>query len=461
VALASFANRFAGKTGIVVGRGPTTFDFRDLDKADGPVFFINDAVALERYVSHDDSFFFALDHPQAHWLRRTEIHEPIRSLPVLLEGNKWGKPGDPRGTRGARRVTWFKSPTTFKDRWDALSQSRDDIAASSQLYLARGTIQPLIHFAWFTGITQLKLIGCDGINDPARVYDDRLPDWSGRRPGMIYDGIRRRQDDVLRHLGVRPEYIGTPAPQKVASELKPEVTLITPTRDAPQAFALCERWMEQQHFGGRVQWIVVDDGDDPIQCTLGQTHIRREPQADDPDHTLARNLLAAIPHVAADKALIIEHDDYYPPNFVSEMVELLDHACLVGTQHDRYYNVRDRRFRSMRNTEHSSLFATGMRRPALDHLADLCLSDDVYVDMKLWKTWTGSKLLIDRDDARAPQAVGIKCLPGRKSMATLNGRWSAAQSTDAGNPDPAGDILRRWVPLDHETYLAFGSTSIS
>ncbi len=455
------AAAYPGKTGVVVGRGPTDFDFRDLAKIDGPVFFINDAVVCEQYITHDDAFWFALDHPQAHWLRRTGDHEPIRSLPVLQEGGKWGRPGDPRGTRGARRVMWFKSPTTFKNRWDALSQSRDQIVESGQLYLARGTIQPLIHFAWFAGIARLQLIGCDGINDPSRVYDGRLPNLSGRGPGMIYDGIRRRQDEVMRHLGVRAEYVGAPAPRKLVRELKPEVTLITPTRDAPQAFALCERWMEQQPFGGRIQWLVVDDGDEPTQCTQGQTHIRRPPAADDPDHTLARNLLAAIPHVAADKVLIIEHDDYYPPNYVGEMVELLDRADLVGTANDRYYNARDRRFKSMRNSEHSSLFSTGMRRPTLDHLAKTCESSDDYIDTRLWKTWTGSKLLIDRDAPESPQAVGIKCLPGRKSLATLNGRWSAEGSVAAGEPDHAGEILQRWIPLDHETYLAFGGTSIS
>ncbi len=462
VPFASFANRHAGQVGYVLGRGETTFDYRDLLNVDGPVFMINDSVSAEQYVPHDDVYFFALDSDHNHWLRQTDEHPPIRSLPVLMEGD-WGLPGFPRRVRGARRVCWYLNPMNFTDRWLALDQTREQLAASRMLYRGRGTIQPLIHFAWFAGVNHLRLIGCDGINDPSKPYDERLPNLSGRQPGMIYDGIRRRQDEVIAKLGMTAEYVGTPAARPRATvPPKPLVTLITPTRDAPEAFALCETWMERQDFAGAVQWIVVDDGDQPITCTQGQLYIRRQPTADDPDHTLGLNLLEAIPNVQADRVIIIEHDDYYPQDYLRRMMDLLAQADLVGTSNDRYYNVRDRRWRRCRNTAHSSLFATGMRRSVLDHLARVCREWQTFIDITLWRSWDGPKLLIDRDTPEAPQAVGIKCLPGRKSLTTLNGRWSAqAAGVTDGEPDPSGDVLRQWIPADYQKYLPFAGAGIS
>lgn len=213
IPFASFRDRHAGKTAVVVGRGETTFHWPDLAHVDGPVFFINAKVAMERHVRHDNVYFFALDHEHSHWLRQTQEHHPVRSLPVLLEGPDWGRPGRPRRVQGARRVCWF-AQNTFTDPMLALEQTPEQLALSRELYRARGTIQPLLHFAWFCGVRHVRLIGCDGINDPNRVYDKTDADAggrvSGKKPGMIYDAIRKRADLVMKTLGIQAEYLGTP-----------------------------------------------------------------------------------------------------------------------------------------------------------------------------------------------------------------------------------------------------------
>jgi len=78
---ASFCNRFAGRTGWVVGRGPTRFRYEDLRSCAGPVFFVNDAVGQETWLPGDTpSFFFAHDSSMECWL----LDPRRRSIPVLI-----------------------------------------------------------------------------------------------------------------------------------------------------------------------------------------------------------------------------------------------------------------------------------------------------------------------------------------------------------------------------------------
>src|SRR5687767_12331328 len=96
---------------------------------------------------------------------------------------------------------------------------------------------------------------------------------------------------------------------------KPDVSLLTATRGRPEAFRLCERWAERQTFAGHIQWIVVDDGQRPTMCTMGQQYVRREPSLSR-GCTLADNLLAAIPLIESDKIVFIEDDDWYAADYV-------------------------------------------------------------------------------------------------------------------------------------------------
>jgi hypothetical protein len=206
--------RFAGQTGWVVGRGPTRYRYEDLAAADGPVFFINDAVAEERQLPHGHpSFFFAHDRSMAAWLRSPGL----RSQPVLITDQpKTGADGERRPGLLAGpddpllrevpqallyRGTGPLDPATILDR------SREEIRDHGQLYLANGTIQPLLHFAWYVGCSRLKLIGCDGL--PGVGYDARLENRSrSQQQNALF--IRRRQEVLLRRLNLPAEYLGTP-----------------------------------------------------------------------------------------------------------------------------------------------------------------------------------------------------------------------------------------------------------
>jgi hypothetical protein len=57
----------AGRSCYVIGRGPTDFDYASLGDLAEPIFFINDAVCMEKHAK-SETFFFAHDAQMLVWL---------------------------------------------------------------------------------------------------------------------------------------------------------------------------------------------------------------------------------------------------------------------------------------------------------------------------------------------------------------------------------------------------------
>lgn len=221
IPFASFKNRYADREGWIVGRGPTQFCGEELASVPGPVFFINDAVAWERHVTHPDSFFFAVE-----WPKFAAYAWRIKSIAMM--GFLHDHPAD-----GIARVMRYQH--AFKSTrdehnpvgplWHLLDQSREKLAESRMLYQHGSTMLLAIHFAWFCGIERLNLVGCDCLpttsrgghpatsKDPKEAYNPALPcetDDHGGVSGGIHPTLRRRHDEVIRRLGMRANYLGTP-----------------------------------------------------------------------------------------------------------------------------------------------------------------------------------------------------------------------------------------------------------
>jgi len=273
----------------------------------------------------------------------------------------------------------------------------------------------------------------------------------------------------------------------------PDVTLITTTRDRPEAFALCAHWMSRQTFRGQVQWVVVDDGDQPVETSHleraatwpGWTvkHLRREPSA--AACTLQDNLIAAVRSVEGPKVLIVEDDDYYSPLYLEEMIWRLNSTDLVGEMHAKYYNVRDRRWESAENTYHACLCRTGFKANLLNQLEAAARKSktegDPYVDLRLWKVSQQAQPVTPTNEnmwhnpampqpiARQPLvvsrtvglpgaiagklfsrrglSVGIKGMPGRGGLG--NGHAAGALK----NADPGWEKLIEWLGSDAHMYM--------
>lgn len=219
------------------------------------------------------------------------------------------------------------------------------------------------------------------------------------------------------------------------------LTLVTPTRDRPEAFALCVKWMQRQSYFGLVQWIVIDDGDEPtklgvpgmedVSTRWNFQYVRRNPSKD--LCTLADNLMAAIPKITGEKIVVIEDDEWYGSDYLAQMAGLLNEAELVGENNARYYNVKSRRWWCPDNQKHASLCRTAMKSSMIPALAAACRASkdagDVFVDLRLWGQVEGSALPPSTKLVPSILSVGVKGMPGRGGAGKSH-KWDAFRERD-------------------------------
>lgn len=225
------------------------------------------------------------------------------------------------------------------------------------------------------------------------------------------------------------------------------ITVITPTGDRQLAFALCKRWMENQTRQPD-QWIVIDDGKDPLTPLDGMTYIRRTPLPDDPPHTVVLNHRAALPKITGGKILIMEDDDYYAPSYIEEVASRLDLSEVVGICMSKYYHLPTGGYRIVGDSTHASLGQTAFRASFLPKFeAILSETTKPFVDMRVWKNVGSSGDLFV--DEVVPLYLGIKGLPGRRGIGVGH------RSETYGNSKDTGDraMLKQWVPGDYQIYL--------
>jgi hypothetical protein len=210
----SFCNAYANQECFVIGRGPTRYEYSDLTAVRCPIFFINDAVALEKFTK-TESFFFAHDLRMACWLKRG-----IKSTAVLPR-NRMGKiisgPNDPALNTASCPILLYNWRTV--SRTTLLQLSRDALRDLGELYEHSGTIHSLLHFVWYCGFTRVNFIGCDGISNYRAPYDSRIPNLSESSPFSAYRQIFAVQEYLCKTLRLDRKYLGSPeklAPTQVA-----------------------------------------------------------------------------------------------------------------------------------------------------------------------------------------------------------------------------------------------------
>jgi len=188
-------------------------------------------------------------------------------------------------------------------------------------------------------------------------------------------------------------------------------TLVTPTCDRPEAFALCQKWMARQTIPYH-QWIVLDDGLNPAKCTMGQIHLcYTKTRGKGSLANKLKLLLSDSSTITGDAIALIEDDDWYAPNYLELAASRFEDYDMIGEGHALYYNVRRRWWHLHTNDRHASLCQTLIRRSGLEAFA-ACLNDpDPFIDVRLWKTKLRSKLYLPEIDRHS--LVGIKGLyPG-------------------------------------------------
>jgi hypothetical protein len=310
------------------------------------------------------------------------------------------------------------------DKW---AKIRQPLIGSLALLMRRSTLQAITQTSQWANwpkadcVDQLIHRACAEQNIPVLTHNPSLVQHTGDT-AAIYADRKLTRNRVAKDWS-----------QDWWNPLR--VTVITPTGDRPEAFALCERWISQQTYTGQIQWIVVDDGIEPTTCTMGQHYIRQRPM---PHHSLCRNLRAAIPHIEGECIFVVEDDDYYSPHYLSTMVGRLQRADLVGELGAKYYYLRHRSFRHNHQSEHhASLCRTGMTRAVLGTLERCAQGWHPSVDLRLWRAWKGSTFTWRDADGTQSLCVGMKGVEGRQSRGWKPSR-NAVRDTDL-------KTLEKWV----------------
>ena len=223
------------------------------------------------------------------------------------------------------------------------------------------------------------------------------------------------------------------------------ITLITPTGDRPLAFALCQLWIKNQILKPD-QWIVIDDGEIPLEPLVPMEYVRRSPTPGS-GSTLIQNLSVAVPLIKGDKVFIIEDDEYYAPDYVLRLSEYLNAREVVGICRSKYYHLPSGKFLRIGNVTHASLAQTSFRSTFLPSFISQ-LKGDTYLDMRLWRVaMSGSRGFLFEDRAKSLYC-GIKGLPGRAGIGAGHREGLYRAQDSAHRPQ-----LREWVPVDFSYYF--------
>lgn len=235
------------------------------------------------------------------------------------------------------------------------------------------------------------------------------------------------------------------------------VTLLTPTGDRPEAFALCERWVVRQSRQPD-EWVVVDDGVTPTVCTQGQTYVRRRPPpANAPPHELLpANVREAVfgGYVKPGVLLFVEDDDWYSPHHVEAMAEMIESGYdMAGESDGAIYHVGA----GLWGRAEPWRWCCALARTAVRAEWFLSLpryffeASCVYLDLRMWssKNYAGRRWL-GRPLGDRHSVVGMKGMPGRAGL-------SAGHNPSCGlyKPDPDGAVLREWVGDDADVYRQY------
>lgn len=231
-----------------------------------------------------------------------------------------------------------------------------------------------------------------------------------------------------------------------------DTTILTVTGDRHEAFALCEQYMQRQTVFESCQWLVIDDGEEPTKCTLGQTYVRLPPETH-PASSFRRNMLVGLTSLTTPKCVIVEDDDSYADRwFLERTISILNWKSLAGTSRSKYYHAGRRMWRVHPNNTHSSLHSTGFKGDKVKRLMIGHLDKHpkpFTLDSQIWR----SSGLTAEEKSIIPcsTVISIKGMPGRRGL----GIHHRPEELTDYTPDPDLQQLRRWIGDDADAYAKY------
>lgn len=227
------------------------------------------------------------------------------------------------------------------------------------------------------------------------------------------------------------------------------VHILTPTGMRPEGLALLGEYLNAQTYEGPLIWTIVDDCDPSTRIPRMRKGItvnvirpgwRWQPGKNTQARCMALGLIGLVG--LNDAVIILEDDDVYLPEHVSNVLSWLERVDLVGERDSCYYNVATRRWRVLPGKYHASMCSVACKGRATDLLLKLCQTGSKMLDMRLWRTFDGLKELLDSHNV-----VGIKGLPGRPGIGVGHRNGFGTVDTD--------DHLRIWAGGYADNYDIF------
>jgi len=234
------------------------------------------------------------------------------------------------------------------------------------------------------------------------------------------------------------------------------IALITPTGSRRAQLLMCAAMMKRQDYTGDVIWIIVDDCipistdviPDDFQENWTTIKTFPKPQWHPGLNTQGRNLSVGINKIYEnyldsdiEAIFIIEDDDYYRPEYLTEMMKRMQGFRVVGETNTLYYNVYFRRYAANGNFQHSSLFQTAFTMDAVP-IFRRCYMDK-FIDAKFYQLLSGNGVnLFSANNL----GVGIKGIAGRPGIGAGHLRMTGMR------PDPTLNFLTSIIGEDAKLY---------
>lgn len=233
--------------------------------------------------------------------------------------------------------------------------------------------------------------------------------------------------------------------------MNPILSVITPTGARSEAFRLCRKFVERQTLDKNLwEWIVVDDGPIPVAINPSTipngVHVRRTPLWKPGQNTQIQNIQEGLKVARGEWIAFIEDDDWYAPNYLESMLELLEQHDLlcIGEARAKYYNIRTRRHKIMQNEDAASLCQTVFHRSYLPFLENAIASGTVFLDKFFWASAreAGNTMLLPN----SVYSVGIKGMPGREGIGCGH------KKNESWPRDITGRVFEEWLGDDVKFY---------
>jgi len=197
------------------------------------------------------------------------------------------------------------------------------------------------------------------------------------------------------------------------------IAALTCTGGRPEALALCRKYVERQVIKPDL-WVLVDDCEEQTATPDMGEVIRPWPfwRRGEP-HTLPRNMIAGLSHIAANHpeikvVTIFEDDDWYHPTYLGKMTGALGElgdpgVVVVGEMNTFYYNVVTRTWKRNLNPTHASLCSVSFHASAIPQIIAICEdASNPYIDLQIFRNFERHQWHLES----SALCIGIKGMPG-------------------------------------------------